>query len=93
MIKNDKGSIAIVGSQSVICAEFSMLVNEMKGLFADKLGEEEATEIIVRAFETGLKPIEEIKADVKENKKALADLLGMLADILGKEDKKNGSEQ
>lgn len=94
MIKSNRGEIAIVGPQIILCAELSSLVHEMNRLFTEKIGEEEAKKTIMLAVERGFEPIEKIKAENEECKEEIAELFSMLADVLrGKEDKGNGSEQ
>ena len=86
MIKINKGRCELEGTPAMLSAELSALVNSLKEAFAEEFGNEVAERLIMNAVKAGLRDIEEIKAEVKEKKENLADLLGMLSDVLrGKE--------
>lgn len=94
MIKSSMGEVHIEGRPVILCAELAALVDGLHQVFSEKIGAERSKKLIMDAVNTGFEDTESIKAENKEAKENIADLLCELADVLrGKEDKEDGIEQ
>jgi len=77
MIKSEIGKVQVMGSGVVISVEFSMIVAALKENFGE--------DFVNRAFSTGMKTAEEIKAENREMGADLEKLLGVNVDKMVEE--------
>ena len=75
MIKSNMGEVEIIGTTTIILAEFSALTKGMVESLTDNYGKDEAKEMVERSYKRGLMSEKEIR---KESLDILSDILEIL---------------
>ena len=81
MIKCDLGKVVFKGPKTVILAECSMLLSEVKNFLTEKYGEENAMRDMQSVWDTAFLSEEELKARSEETERELPPELKMMADM------------
>ena len=75
MIKSNIGEVEIIGTTTIILAEFSSLTKGMVESLTENYGKDEAKEIVEQSYKRGLMSEKEIR---KESLDILSDILEIL---------------
>lgn len=83
MIKVDKSAVTVKGIEPTVRAEFCVLCKNLREIYADRYGIEEADEMLLDDLNDSKKTADEINAEI-EKLKGEHDILGEIAKLIEK---------